>query len=239
MLVSTHSVVPYVVSWDIKGNIYYPLFLIRCFVVNENDENKYQKQQPHDLSNRDHYWLRLFSYHPEAFRVSVFFVGYQVKNTCDTIIWNDGPEFIFHHIFSIFTAIGAMYPGTGHMYTIFFFGLSEISTAILCLLANFDDIHGVPGLGNAFPVVKAILGIIFAIHFIVFRCLLWPVFAYYFVRDVRTAMEYESIDVRCQQRHSWLRFFLISLSGISILQVAWLGQIFIQGKQEFEKMGFL
>lgn len=74
---------------------------------------------------------RLFTYNPSAFRLSLFFFAYQIKNSIDTVIWNDGPEFIFHHVFSLITAWGAMTPGCGHFYTVFFFGLSEISTAVL------------------------------------------------------------------------------------------------------------
>lgn len=206
---------------------------------NKNDNDGDKNNKDHILSNMNHYGIRLFSYHPEAYRLALFFIGYQVKNTFDTINWNDGPEFIFHHLFSIFTALGSMNPGCGHMYNIFFFGISELSTAVLCLLANFDDIHGVPGLGNAFPVAKAILGIIFALCFIIFRCILWPIFGYYFVRDVVAALKNKEIDIRVQKRTFWLRFFLTSFSGLTILQIAWLGQIFIQGKDEFEKMGFL
>jgi hypothetical protein len=36
-----------------------------------------------------------------------------------------------------------------------------------------------------------------------------------------------------------MKFFLVSLSGLSVLQIAWLGQIFVQGKQELVKAGFL
>lgn len=74
---------------------------------------------------------RLFTYNPAAFRLSLFFFWYQIKNSIDTVLWNDGPEFIFHHVFSLITAWGAMTPGCGHFYTVFFFGLSEISTAVL------------------------------------------------------------------------------------------------------------
>jgi hypothetical protein len=44
---------------------------------------------------------RLFYYSPHGFRLSLFFFSYQVKNMYDTIVWNDGPEFIFHHILSL------------------------------------------------------------------------------------------------------------------------------------------
>jgi TLC domain len=183
------------------------------------------------------YEQRLFAYSPHGFRVSLFFFWYQIKNLIDTILWNDGPEYIFHHIFSLITAYGAMSPGCGHVYALFFFGLSEISTAILCLLANFDDDHGVIGLGSAFPITKIVLGAAFVFFFILCRCVLWPIHSYYFCRDILQALK--SSNPRAIHRRAWMKFFLVSLSGLSILQIAWLGQIFVLGKQELEKAGFL
>jgi hypothetical protein len=180
---------------------------------------------------------RLFTYHEAGFRVALFFFSYQVKNLYDTIVWNDGPEFIFHHIFSLFTAYGSMVPGCGHFYALFFFGMCEISTGVLCLLANFDDEHGVPGLGDAFPVFKVILGAIFVVLFILCRCILWPVFSRYFVHDCLMALK--GNDARAKPRRMWMRFFLVSLTGLSVLQVAWLGEIFMQGKQELAKVGLI
>ncbi|EEC48296.1 predicted protein [Phaeodactylum tricornutum CCAP 1055/1] len=182
---------------------------------------------------------RMFTYHPAGFRISLFFFAYQIKNLYDTIAWNDGPEFIFHHIFSLITAWGALYPSSGHIYTIFFFGLSEISTAVLCLLANFDDIHGVPGLGEAFPIIKVAVGAAFVVLFILCRCILWPIFSYYFCRDVLTALRATPNDPRTNARRGWLKFFLVALSGLSVLQVAWLGQIFVIAQEELGKAGFL
>jgi TLC domain len=183
------------------------------------------------------YQQRLFSFSPHAFRVSLFFFWYQVKNLVDTIVWNDGPEYVFHHVFSLITALGAMFPGCGHIYTLFFFGLSEISTAVLCILANFDDKHGVVGLGSAFPTLKVLFGAVFVVCFILCRCVLWPLLSYHFCSDILHGLK--SCDPRALHRRGWMKFFLVSLSGISVLQVAWLGQIFILGKQELEKVGLL
>lgn len=180
---------------------------------------------------------RLYTYHPAAFRIALFFLAYQVKNLYDTILWNDGPEFVFHHIFSIITAYGCLQTGIGMMYSIFFFGLSEVSTAILCVLANFDDIHGVPGMGDAFPMAKVIIGGMFVVAFIACRTILWPIFSYYFSRDVLQALQMN--DARTQTRRGWLKFFLVSLVGLSVLQVAWLGQIFLIAKEELEKVGLV
>lgn len=183
------------------------------------------------------YEQRLFTYSPSGFRLALFFFFFQVKNLVDTILWGDGPVFIFHHIFSLITAWGAMTPGCGHMYAIFFFGLSEISTAILCILANFDDEHGVPGLGEALPLIKVTLGAAFVFFFVLCRCVIWPITSWYFCRDILQALSGK--DPRAVYRRGWMKFFLVSLSGLSVLQVAWLGQIFVQGKQELEKAGFL
>lgn len=183
------------------------------------------------------YDARLFTLHPAAYRIAIFFFFYQVKNLYDTIIFDDGPEYIFHHIFSLITAWGSMYPCSGNYYAIFFFGISEISTAVLCLLANFDDEHGVVGLGDAMPMTKIALGVAFVVLFILCRCILWPIFSYYFVRDINMALKNKC--ERTKARGYWFHFFMISLTGLSILQVAWLGQIFILAQSELAKVGLL
>jgi hypothetical protein len=187
------------------------------------------------------YATRLFTYHPDGFRIALLFFAYQVKNMYDTIVWGDGPEYIFHHCFSILTAFGSMYPGCGHYYCIFFFGLCEISTAVVCLLANFDDVHGVPGLGDYAPMLKIAVGTVFIILFVTCRCILWPIYSYYFAKDVLTALR-ENKKQHCAKTHErrvWLKFFLVSLTGLSVLQIAWLGQIFVVARVEFAKVGLL
>lgn len=180
---------------------------------------------------------RLYTYHPAAFRVALFFFFFQIKNLYDTIVWNDGLEFIFHHVFSLFTSYGAMSAGVGMYYCIFFFGLSEVSTGILCILANFDDEFGVQGLGDAFPLTKAAIGATFVVAFIICRVIFWPMYSYYFGRDVLLALKGD--DKRTSTRRGWLKFFLISLSSLSVLQVAWLGQIFLIARDEITKLGLL
>jgi TLC domain len=183
------------------------------------------------------YEQRLFTYSPAGFRLALVFFWYQVKNLVDTIVWDDGPEFIFHHVFSMITAWGSMTPGCGHLYGLFFFGMSEISTAVLCALANFDDRHGVHGLGQALPLTKVVLAAAFTALFILCRCILWPLTSYYFCRDILNALS--GTDPRAVRRRHWMRFFLVSLSGLSVLQVLWLGQIYYLGKKELQAMGFL
>ena len=177
---------------------------------------------------------RMFTYQPASFRLCLFFFCYQIKNMYDTIIWNDGPEFVAHHVMCMFVAYGTLVHGVAHYHVPFYFGISEVSTAILCLLANFDDAHGVPGLADAWPQGKVLFGAVFAVAFITCRVVLWSFFSYYFVSDAMLAIK--NTDSSRDAAKPWIKIFLGSLTGLSILQVIWLGQIILIGKEEFEKM---
>jgi len=176
---------------------------------------------------------RMFDYHPAGQQILTFFCAYQIKNTIDTIVFNDGILFIVHHLFSLTTAWGALYPGTGHIYAVFFMGISEMSTCVLCLLANFDDEHGVVGLGDAFPVTKAVVGVVFVILFVICRCILWPYCSWYFVKDSLAALKSDHPMV--SERRLWLKWFCFALSGLSVLQVLWLAEIYVIAQEEIGK----
>uniref|UniRef100_A0A7S3DNK8 TLC domain-containing protein n=1 Tax=Entomoneis paludosa TaxID=265537 RepID=A0A7S3DNK8_9STRA len=185
------------------------------------------------------YMNRMFTKHPEATRIAVFFFWYQVKNSYDTLVWNDGPEYVVHHVFSLITswvAIGS--PFMAHFYAVFFLALCEVSTCVLCVLANFDDEHGVPGLGDAFPLTKIAVGAVFVVLFIVCRVLAWPIFAYLFFQDTKLAFA-EMHPVMTTERKWWLRFLNVSLTSLSLLQIVFLAQIFLIGKEELTRAGLL
>jgi hypothetical protein len=175
---------------------------------------------------------RLFTYFPASQQIALVFFAYQVKNMYDTIVWNDGIEFVLHHIFAGAAAYGAMYPGVAHFYAVFFLGISEISTAILCVLANFDDTHGVEGLAEAFPTARIVIAVSFVIAFICCRTVMWPFFGYHFMRDALAALK---------SNHSWarkayLRMLLTIFGGLTLLQIIWLGQIIVMARQEILKL---
>lgn len=201
--------------------------------------SSYKKENGMKAWNPAGYDQRLFTYHPEAYRLSMVFFTYQVKNLYDTLVWNDGPEFVFHHIFSMITALAALQGYVCHHYTLFYFGLSEVSTAVLCLLANFDDAHGVPGLGDAFPMTKVIVASAFVTLFIICRCVMWPVATYKLFADITTQLKLHPDDPKTSLSKTWLLFLLFSSSTLTILQVMWLGQIFIIANEELVKLGLL
>jgi TLC domain len=176
------------------------------------------------------YEARMFTYQPAAYRMCLFFFLYQVKNLIDTILWGDGIVFVAHHVMTLAVAYGTIVHCVSHAYAPFFFGISEISTAILCLLANFDDVHGVPGLAAAFPEGKVALGALFALAFIACRVVLWSFFGYYFVTDAMLAIN--NTDITRDAAKPWIRTFLGSFIGLSALQVIWLGQIVLVAREE-------
>merc|ERR1712107_818898 len=169
-----------------------------------------------------------------AYRLALFFFGYQVKNLIDSLVWNDGFVFLFHHVFCLIVCYGALSVGLALSYGPFYLGFSEVSTAVLCVLANYDDEHGVPGLSEAFPMTKMFFGGLFAVCFLIFRVFLWPFFTYLFVKDCMLALKGES--VRAKERKLWVRIFMGSNSFLSALQVLWLGQIVWMGMEEYKKI---
>ena len=185
------------------------------------------------LMNKETYEERIFAYHPAAQRLTLFFFTYQVKNMYDTIYWNDGIEFVLHHILAGAAAWGGMYPGCCHFYALFYFGFSEISTAILCLLSNFDPKYGVAGLEDVFPRTKLFLGAMFVTSFIICRLILWPYATYYFARDTMLAIK--SNVPRADGRRGYLWVIYCCCVGLSLIQVLFVVMIVQTGKEEIAK----
>ena len=188
---------------------------------------------------RANYMNRVLQFDPASMRICLFFTAYQIKNLYDTIIFDDGAVFIFHHVFSALTAYGCMVPKINNYYPFFFVGLSEVSTAILCLLANFDEVHGVIGLGEAFPTAKMGLAAIFVVTFLICRIITWPVLSYHFVDDISLALKHHGNDPRIMARKRWYQFHLVSNASLTLLQFAWLLEIFYTVHKEAVALGFL
>ena len=182
----------------------------------------------------DEYEKRVYRYYPGCQRLMVIFFVYQVKNMYDSIYWNDGPEFVAHHIFAGMAAWGGMYPGCCHFYALFYFGFSEVSTAILALLANFDPVHGVEGLDDVFPKTKFVLGGLFVMSFIICRVITWPYVTYYFTTDALRAMKCTS--KLAEGRRGYVRAIFYCCVALSAIQVLFLYMIVVMGKQEIEKL---
>lgn len=185
------------------------------------------------LMGEELYEERIFKYHPGSQRLILFFFVYQVKNMYDTLYWGDGIEFVLHHILAGAAAWGGMYPGCCHFYALFYFGFSEISTAILCLLANFDPAYGIAGLEDVFPKTKLFLGAMFVISFVICRLILWPYATYYFARDTMIAIKSDA--PRANGRRGYLWTIYCCCMGLSLIQLLFVGMIVQTGKEEIAK----
>ena len=146
--------------------------------------------------------------------------GFQAKNLVDTVIFKDGIVFVVHHIVTMTVALFALHPYS-HLYGSFFFGVSEISTTILAVLALFDGEFGVPELESDFPNLRLAIGTLFAASFVVVRCMLWPYLTFFYCKDALEILE------AGDGVHSPLlvKVFMGGLIILSIMQVIWLGEI--------------
>lgn len=187
-----------------------------------------------DSMSEDGFEERIFKYHPGSQRLLTMFFVYQVKNMYDTIVWGDGIEFVLHHIFAGAAAWGGMFPGCCHFYALFYFGFSEVSTAILCLLANFDPDYGVIGLDKVFPKTKIVLGALFVTSFIICRLIMWPFATYYFATDTMKAIK--SDVPRANGRKGYLRLIYGCCVGLSLIQLVFVAMIVKTGREEIEKL---
>jgi len=178
---------------------------------------------------------RIYTYQPAGHQVLLYFLAFQVKNMYDTIKWNDGVVFVLHHIFAGLTAWFGMYPGVASMYGLFFMGYSEISTGILCLLANFDPDLGVAGLDEIFPITRLVLGAMFVVSFIIVRIIIWPLLTYHFLGDVRAILKRDS-EMETKAVKFALKAMMTSSVALTILQVVWLGEVIMTAKKEISNL---
>jgi hypothetical protein len=172
---------------------------------------------------------RLYVRLPEYEFLCVCMLAFQTKNLVDSLTWHDPPEYVAHHIVCVLVAIGTLDGHFLHLYGIFFFGVSEVSTAVLSALASFDPEHGVAALGAALPVTKVLLGAVFAVLFVAIRLVAWPFLAYHLATDaleVLAAGEAHSQPV--------VVTFLAFLAGLTLLQFFWLTEIVKRAADELK-----
>mmetsp|Transcript_35627 Transcript_35627/g.76079 ORF Transcript_35627/g.76079 Transcript_35627/m.76079 type:complete len:335 (-) Transcript_35627:197-1201(-) len=187
-----------------------------------------------DYMREEDFEKRVFAYHPGSQRLMLIFFVYQVKNMYDTLYWGDGIAFVLHHIFAGAAAWGGMFPGCCHFYSLFYMGFSEISTAILSLLANFDPEFGVEGLDLVFPKTKFVLGALFVASFIVCRLIMWPFWTYHFWRDTDRALHSDA--PLAKGRKGYLRVIKSCCFGLSLIQLVFVAMIVQTGKEEYSKL---
>jgi len=170
---------------------------------------------------------RLYVQIPAMHFLITAMVAFQVKNLADTLRWSDGPEFVAHHIVTILVGIVNFEGSCCHLYGIFFFGLSEASTAIIGVLAAFDPALGVPNLDRHFPIAKQLLGAAFVLSFLVIRIAIWPVISWQMCSDCLAVMADGTAHVPAVL---WTN--MLMLGGLTVLQFYWLNEIRLRASEE-------
>ena len=115
-----------------------------------------------------------------------------------------------------------------HHYAAFFLGISEVSTGILCAYLIFDEKSGSSLLIKRFPTTHMIVGVLFAINFIIFRVVLWFYFSYHFWLDLIAVWSYELLHSQAA-----VVFYGIGNFGLTVLQLVWLVEILVAAKAMF------
>jgi len=202
---------------------------------------------------------RAYVFSESAQRLCVWQIAYQLKNFCDAVIHNDGPLFLAHHIVTGLLSVSfrlhciasvpsrltdtpsptlpqalALQPFL-HIYCAYFLGVSEISTAILCGLVLFDEERGVPPLAKKFPVLMQLVGVSFALAFIIFRIVLWPYACYYFWLDMLAMLASPADPLKGIHSVTIGYIFMGVNAGLTLLQFYWLTEILSQALKFFSE----
>lgn len=85
--------------------------------------------------------------------------------------------------------------------------------------------RGVSGLGDAFPLVRTVLGPIFALSYLMIRIVFWGIITCYYFRDIWQAFQDNHTELNYSRR-LFLYLNSLSLGFLTLLQIIWLFDIF-------------
>lgn len=147
--------------------------------------------------------------------------AYEFKSFIDAFLHGDAWIFPVHHALAGSIAYFAATTGFSQCYGSFFLGISEISTTLTCILVLFDETRGIEGLSEKAPTIKLLSSVTFALLFVIFRIVLWPVVCYFFWVDAIHAWD------QYAQSKVMVVFFLTANTLLSILQLIFLKDIIL------------
>jgi len=183
----------------------------------------------------------MFRFIPSAVRLCVLQVCYEWKSLCDVYKHGDGLLFAAHHIGASLLAFIALNPFC-NIYGIFYLGISEVSTFVLCLLVVLDKERGIARLYDTCKTALKVLGGSFALLFVVYRCIYWPVVSYYFWEhalnvlhstsdasngagaDADGMKDFSRVGLQDHPQAVIYLFLLVNVL-LSLLQVVWLWEV--------------
>jgi hypothetical protein len=150
----------------------------------------------------------------------VFQMGYTFKTVGDAIVYSDGMISFCHHVATGSVIALAFHPFL-HYHAVFFVGLSEVSTVVLCIMMMFQKDRGVKLLAERYPTLDITIGVLFSVLFVICRIGLWFFYSKYFWEDLLEILI--SGKAHSDPAVVW---YLIANAALSALQLYWLGEIF-------------
>ena len=125
-------------------------------------------------------------------------------------------SFVFHHALTMYLACLGTFPFL-HSYILFFMGVASSSSALLGVV---DIFRHVEALHTNLPTINLVARLSFAITFIAFRSIMWPIIMYSFWIDVVG-------ELRAGTAHSvWAcSVYMFASCSLTGLQLIWTKQI--------------
>lgn len=155
--------------------------------------------------------------------------GYELYNVIDAYLFGTW-VYVAHHLVAFACGALAVVYTYCQLYGIFFLGLSEVSTAVLCIVVLFetDQGQGVAGWNERYPVFRLAIGGVFVVLFTVFRLILWPWVSWHFWVDSLGVLAAETKDesmVSVEHPFAVVMFYLACNVALTLLQAVWGAEI--------------
>eukprot|EP00045_Choanoeca_perplexa_P007939 m.72834 g.72834 ORF g.72834 m.72834 type:complete len:267 (+) comp14285_c0_seq2:872-1672(+) len=174
---------------------------------------------------------KLYTPLPRAFEMSELMVAYQLYDLITMFIYKDlfTIAMLVHHILAGILALNGLY-NFMHGYCYFFFGLIEVTNIPLTIIDIFKHY---PDLIKQYPNTYTAIRNFFAISFILFRLIMWPIVSFEFWTATLTALSSGQIAKATRFGQPWLETtaavtFLVANAGLTFLQCLW-GKTIING----------
>mmetsp|Transcript_2467 Transcript_2467/g.3611 ORF Transcript_2467/g.3611 Transcript_2467/m.3611 type:complete len:206 (+) Transcript_2467:2036-2653(+) len=122
-------------------------------------------------------------------------------------------EMLIHHLLAIFLAYFILQLQYSHYYSVFFLGLTEFSSIPLCFVSLFKYFRKT---GNKYHRFNSFCRILFAVLFLLIRCVYWPFMSISYFIDA-----YNTIKDGTFHKMGITLFFSFSNVFLTLLQLYW------------------
>jgi hypothetical protein len=175
---------------------------------------------------------RIYGYLPEVEYMVVSNLVYQIWDflVSLTIPEHCTPIMMTHHVVAAIVCYTALDGFMLGRYSIFFMGLSEVSSIFLVLLDFTKYFHPMPGSSLEF-LVDQVAGPLFVFCFILYRVILWWPTSYSLLKDVRSVVASGRAE-QLRPGRTWMLYLILSINfPLGLLQLYWLTTILEEARK--------